>query len=220
MWLSGKECASQAGDLIPGFDPWVRKIPWRRDQLPTPLFLENSTDCIVHRVTKSWTQLSDFHFHFSLWWQKPTQHCKAIILQSKKKKKKKRPPSQINTVPVEWHKLLINQVDKESGHPNPWSSPFRKAPGGLDNWPLEWPRFSLHTPSLPLLCFPSATEGWILETLDPYPQTLIKGEPQVCTPSPSSLYLWSGCMVLGRVRYLPRFVSNKSHSSKFPEAWC
>ena len=26
--------------------------------------LENSMDCIVHGVTKSWIQLSDFHFHF------------------------------------------------------------------------------------------------------------------------------------------------------------
>ena len=24
---------------IPRFDPWVRKIPWRREWLPTPLFL-------------------------------------------------------------------------------------------------------------------------------------------------------------------------------------
>ena len=23
----------------PGFDPWVRKIPWRREWQPTPLFL-------------------------------------------------------------------------------------------------------------------------------------------------------------------------------------
>ena len=22
----------------PGFDPWVGKIPWRREQLPTPVF--------------------------------------------------------------------------------------------------------------------------------------------------------------------------------------
>ena len=28
--------------------------------------LENSMDCTVHGVTKSWTRLSDFHFHFSL----------------------------------------------------------------------------------------------------------------------------------------------------------
>ena len=26
--------------------------------------LENSMDYIVHGVTKSWTRLSDFHFHF------------------------------------------------------------------------------------------------------------------------------------------------------------
>ena len=26
--------------------------------------LENSMDCIVHGVTKSWTQLKDYHFHF------------------------------------------------------------------------------------------------------------------------------------------------------------
>ena len=24
----------------PGFDPWVRKIPWRRARLPTPVFLD------------------------------------------------------------------------------------------------------------------------------------------------------------------------------------
>ena len=24
---------------IPRFDPWVRKIPWRREWLPTPVFL-------------------------------------------------------------------------------------------------------------------------------------------------------------------------------------
>ena len=23
----------------PGFDPWVRKIPWRRERLPIPVFL-------------------------------------------------------------------------------------------------------------------------------------------------------------------------------------
>ena len=32
----GKESACNAGD---GFDPWVRKIPWRREWLPTPVFL-------------------------------------------------------------------------------------------------------------------------------------------------------------------------------------
>ena len=43
----GKECACNAGDLgsIPGLgrsldweDPWIGKIPWRREQLPTQVF--------------------------------------------------------------------------------------------------------------------------------------------------------------------------------------
>ena len=90
----------------PWFNSCVRKILWRRDRLPTPVFLgfpcgsagkefacsvgdlglipglgrspgegkayplqysglENSMDYIVHRVAKSQTWLSDFHF--SLW---------------------------------------------------------------------------------------------------------------------------------------------------------
>ena len=40
----------------PGFNPWLGKIPWRREQLPTT-GLEN-------RPAKSWTRLSDFHFLF------------------------------------------------------------------------------------------------------------------------------------------------------------
>ena len=86
---------------------WVKKIHWRRDWLPTPVFLgfpygsagkesacnvgdlgsipglgrfpgkgnvyslkyaglENSMDCRVHGVAKSWTRLSDFHLLFRL----------------------------------------------------------------------------------------------------------------------------------------------------------
>ena len=36
----GKEPACQYRRLKrPGFDPWVRKIPWRRKWQPTPVFL-------------------------------------------------------------------------------------------------------------------------------------------------------------------------------------
>ena len=99
----GKESACNAGN--PNSIPWVRKITWRRERLPTPVFLsfpcdsagkesahnvgdlgmipglgrspaerkgyplqysglENSMDYTVHGLTKSWTGLSDFHFHF------------------------------------------------------------------------------------------------------------------------------------------------------------
>ena len=45
----------------PGFDPWVRKIPWRRAWQPTPVFLpgefhgQKSLEGYSSWVTKSWT---------------------------------------------------------------------------------------------------------------------------------------------------------------------
>ena len=50
----------------PGFDPWVGKIPWRREWLSTPVFWpENSMDRGAWQATvHSWTGLSDFHFHW------------------------------------------------------------------------------------------------------------------------------------------------------------
>ena len=100
----GKESACNAGD--PRFNFWVRKICWRRDRLPTTVFLgfpcgsagkestcnaedlgsipglerfpgegkgyplqysglENSMNYIVHEVTKSQTQVKNFHFHLT-----------------------------------------------------------------------------------------------------------------------------------------------------------
>ena len=43
-----------------GFDPWVRKIPWRRKWQPTPVLLPGESHgeawwATVHGVTKSWT---------------------------------------------------------------------------------------------------------------------------------------------------------------------
>ena len=54
----------------PGFDPWAGRIPWRRERLPTPVFLPgNSMDrgawwATVHGVPKSPTQLSNLTFTF------------------------------------------------------------------------------------------------------------------------------------------------------------
>ena len=42
-WLRGSSVCLQGGR--PGLNPWVRKIPWRREWQPTPaFFLKNSTD--------------------------------------------------------------------------------------------------------------------------------------------------------------------------------
>ena len=48
----------------PEFDPWVGKIPWRREWLSTPVSLPGESRdrgawwATVHGVSKSWTQLS------------------------------------------------------------------------------------------------------------------------------------------------------------------
>ena len=46
-----------------GFCPWVRKIPWRKEWQPTPVFLPGESmnrawGATVHGVAKSWTWLS------------------------------------------------------------------------------------------------------------------------------------------------------------------
>ena len=48
----------------PRFDPWVGKIPWRREWQPTPNILAWRMLWADHEVAKSWTWLSDSHFDF------------------------------------------------------------------------------------------------------------------------------------------------------------
>ena len=58
----GKESAFNSGD--PGSIPGLGRSAGEGKGCPLQYAgLENFMDCIVHRVTKSWTQLSDFHFH-------------------------------------------------------------------------------------------------------------------------------------------------------------
>ena len=58
---AGKESACIAGDLGP--IPGLGRSPGEGKGYP-PQYSgpENSMDCMVHGVTKSWTRLSDFHF--------------------------------------------------------------------------------------------------------------------------------------------------------------
>ena len=56
-----------------GFNPWVKKIPWKREWLPTPVFLpgeshgQRSLVGYSQRVAKSWTQLKWLSTHASGW---------------------------------------------------------------------------------------------------------------------------------------------------------
>ena len=71
-----KESACQYGrHRVCSFDPWVRKIPWRRTWQPTPVFLpgeshgQRSLAGYSHRVAKSQTWLSNYACsHTSLKW--------------------------------------------------------------------------------------------------------------------------------------------------------
>ena len=57
---AGKESVCS---LIPG----LGRSPKEGKDYPSQYSgLENSMDCIVHGVAKSWARLSDFHFHFIL----------------------------------------------------------------------------------------------------------------------------------------------------------
>ena len=58
--LAGKESTSNAGDL--GLIPGLGRSPGKGKGYPLQYSgLENSMDCTVHGVAKSWTRLSDFH---------------------------------------------------------------------------------------------------------------------------------------------------------------
>ena len=59
---AGKESACNTGDL--GSSLRLGRSPGEGKGYPLQYSgLENSTDCIVHEVAKSQTQLSDFHVH-------------------------------------------------------------------------------------------------------------------------------------------------------------
>ena len=68
--LGSDDKASAHNDGRPRFNPWVGKIPWRRQWHPTPvLFPGNPMDggawcAAVHGVARSRTRLSDFTFTF------------------------------------------------------------------------------------------------------------------------------------------------------------
>ena len=71
---AGKESTCNAGDLgsIPGWGT----SPGEGIGYPLQYSgLENSTDCLVHGVTKSQTRLSDFHFQHSTSYRESKMEC-------------------------------------------------------------------------------------------------------------------------------------------------
>ena len=65
MALDVKSPPANAGDIKRhGFHPWVGKISWRMEWLYTPVFWPGEFHGLYNPWgRKSWTQLSNFHFH-------------------------------------------------------------------------------------------------------------------------------------------------------------
>ena len=58
---AGKESACNAGDL--GLIPGLGRSPGEGKGYPLQYSgLENSMDCVVHGIAKTWPRLSDFYF--------------------------------------------------------------------------------------------------------------------------------------------------------------
>ena len=75
-------------------ETWVRSLGWEdppeRERLPTPVFWPGEFHGLyIHGVAKSWTRLSDFHFHIdnhpssypqnNLYWQPPKVHSNIKV---------------------------------------------------------------------------------------------------------------------------------------------
>ena len=69
---------ANAGDIRLRFDPWVRKIPWRRAWQPTPVVLPGKSQgqrspmgrlqsIVSQRIGYDWSNLTHTHTHTPIW---------------------------------------------------------------------------------------------------------------------------------------------------------
>ena len=132
-----KNPPADAGDRKSwGSNPWVRKVPWRRKWLPTAVLLPGewiprtgAWRAMVHRVSKSWTQLSDLALTLQLTAAVPPGLKEAAL-----------------SVPPAWgHKSL--------GSSDCVNRSYRSRPGKVSSDPADpvWPwRCSLGVINMPL----------------------------------------------------------------------
>ena len=68
MCILGQQGEGSSHLLDLGFDPWVGKVPWRRERLSTPVFWPGE----FHGLYSPWggkeSDTTDFHFHPALRW--------------------------------------------------------------------------------------------------------------------------------------------------------
>ena len=83
-WFSWQRIHLQCGR--PGFNPWVGKIPWRREQLPTPVFWPGE----FYELCSPWGHNDNYHQNTAqlatmvLSYFSQLQKCEESIMQCKK----------------------------------------------------------------------------------------------------------------------------------------
>ena len=76
---AGKESARNAGDM--GSIPGLGRSSGGGNSYPLQCSgLENSVDCIVNGVAKSWTRLSNFHFQFNITFTSGVLKVETLLL--------------------------------------------------------------------------------------------------------------------------------------------
>ena len=118
---AGKESACNVGDL--GSTSGLGRSPGEGKSYPLQYSeLENPMDCIVHGVAKSWTWLSDFHFH--LW------ESRAFLLAQMVKNLPAMRETQVQS--LGWEDPLEKGMATHSSIPA-WRIPWTEEPGGLQS---------------------------------------------------------------------------------------
>ena len=110
---AGKESACNVGDM--SSIPALGRSPREGKGYPIQFSgLENSMDCIVHGVTKSQTQLTDFHFHFQAYQVLSIiciRRCStSSVLQNRKKHEKLFPSVEISHFKNEFREGVVKYV--------------------------------------------------------------------------------------------------------------
>ena len=122
LWLSWKRICLQC--RRPGFDPWVGKIPCRRERLPTPVVLPGEFHGLCshwgHKESDTTERLS-----LSLWASLVAQRVKRLLAMQE---------TQV------WSLGWEDPLEKEMAtHSNTlaWRIPWPEKPGGLQSTELQ-----------------------------------------------------------------------------------
>ena len=126
---AGKESAYNGGDL--GSIPELGRSPGEGKGCPFQYYgLENSLDCVVHGVAKSWTQLGNFHFLLSkneIWLQ--IQWGFPVALVVKNLPMQEADVRDAGLVPG----LSLGKSTSTLSSPLAWRIPRTEEPGGLQS---------------------------------------------------------------------------------------